>query len=215
MENPLKSPHSPRVSVAILAGGRSSRFKSNKALAPWMGGCVIDAVISAALDISEDTFLVTNDAAAYARIELDKIPDLRPGLGPLAGLEAALDHSKYDRVFLLACDMPLVSRRLLRYMAGLFSWAPCIVPQPKGGLEPLHAIYHRSLQPLVKRALDRKRLSVTSFVENLPARRIRIEEISMLRIDVHCLRSANTPSDLKRLQAICQDRTIAHTVDLD
>ncbi len=215
MKNPLGSPLSPHVSVAILAGGRSSRFGSNKALAAWKDGRVIDAVISAVVDISGDTFLVTNDTGPYAGIEVDKIPDLRPGLGPLAGLEAALAHSRYDRVLLLACDMPLVSRRLIRYMTGLFSWAPCVIPQPASGLEPLHAIYHRSLLPLVRRALDNNWLSMTSFVETLPARIIRSEEISMLKIDKNCFRSANTPLELERLKGIYQDRTIAHAVDLD
>jgi molybdenum cofactor guanylyltransferase len=97
-----------RILGAVLAGGQSRRFGSDKALAIWQGRTLLDWAITALMPHVEQVILCGRE---------DGIPD-RPagGLGPLAGLNAALHHGR-DRgcqaVLSLACDTPIVDPLLL------------------------------------------------------------------------------------------------------
>jgi molybdenum cofactor guanylyltransferase len=93
-----------RVLGAILAGGRSTRFGSDKALARIDGRCLLDHAAEA-LRAQTEALIVCGrewpDAASIAD---------RPaaGLGPLGGLNAALHHAQakaYDAVLCVPVDV--------------------------------------------------------------------------------------------------------------
>lgn len=101
---------------AVLAGGRSSRFGSDKALALWQGRPLIAHVAGRLLTICP---IVVLCGRAYAG--MDAIPDRpAPDLGPLGGLNAALHHAAvhgFDRVLTAPCDAPSLSDELLSTLA--------------------------------------------------------------------------------------------------
>lgn len=106
-----------RLLGAVLAGGRSSRFGSDKALAEWQGRALLDHAI-AALDAHVEAMVVCGRARADGRGIAD-----RPGpdLGPLGGLNAALHHAhanSYDAVLTTGCDMPLFPAGLAEMLVG-------------------------------------------------------------------------------------------------
>ncbi|MBN8809247.1 MAG: molybdenum cofactor guanylyltransferase [Sphingomonas sp.] len=97
---------------AVLAGGRSSRFGSDKALAGWRGRPLIDHVI--------DTLAATVDAVVICGRSYRDLPALAdrpaPDLGPLAAINAALHcagNAGFDRILTVPCDVPTIDRALL------------------------------------------------------------------------------------------------------
>jgi molybdopterin-guanine dinucleotide biosynthesis protein A len=90
---------------AVLAGGASSRFGSDKAMAQFNGKTLIDLVISRMRPQVSDLVVVGRDHPGEA-----SIPDRpAPGLGPLGGLCAALHRAAaggYDAVLTSGCDLP-------------------------------------------------------------------------------------------------------------
>ena len=95
----------------ILAGGRSSRFGSDKALAALAGRPVI-AHVARALDSCADVLAVAGgrDAATILGIRLLPDPPGCPG-GPLAGVLAGLqwaEEAGADWLVTAPCDVPLV-----------------------------------------------------------------------------------------------------------
>ena len=99
--------HQP-IMGAVLIGGRSSRFGSDKAQAEWNGRALADH--AAALIAQHVDAVVTVGGNG-------QVPDLpRPGLGPLGGIAGALDHAAthgFRSVLTIACDMPRVPSELL------------------------------------------------------------------------------------------------------
>ncbi|HEX4693088.1 molybdenum cofactor guanylyltransferase [Sphingomonas sp.] len=97
---------------AILAGGRSQRFGSDKAAALLDGRALIDHVADA-LAPHVDGLIVCG--RAHERLEC--VSDRPSGdLGPLGGLDAALDHARtngFDHVVTLPCDTPLIDPDLV------------------------------------------------------------------------------------------------------
>ncbi len=192
--------------IWIIAGGRSSRFGSNKALAPWKNKTLIETVTGAARSITEQVFIIANDPRPYLDFGLPVIPDLFPGLGPLSGLHSALYHAESRRIFLLACDMPLVQPDFMAWMMTLKTRASVIIPEGLTGMEPLHAIYHTKLLPLVEERLRNKRLSIRSFVREVPYHLVSKKEVARFCPDMTCLKGANTPDELYMLAASCTSK---------
>ena len=88
---------------AILAGGASSRFGSDKAAALFEGRALIDHVIAALAPQVDALVVVGRDWPGLARI--DDLPVA--GLGPLGGLAGALGHALrhgFDSVLVVPCD---------------------------------------------------------------------------------------------------------------
>lgn len=101
-----------KVLGAVLAGGRSRRFGSDKALALLDGRALIDHSI-AALRPQVEAWVVCGREHPGA-ICLPDHP--APDLGPLGGLCAALRHGAdggYDAVLSVPCDTPSLSHDLL------------------------------------------------------------------------------------------------------
>ncbi len=102
-----------RVLGAVLAGGRSRRFGSDKALAVFEG-LPLRAHAVAALSGVTDRVIVCGRAMPDG----SGIPDRpAPDLGPLGGLAAALALAAgagFARVLTLPCDTPRVPAAVLR-----------------------------------------------------------------------------------------------------
>ncbi|MGH1489913.1 MAG: molybdenum cofactor guanylyltransferase [Acidimicrobiales bacterium] len=92
---------------AVLCGGRSSRFGSDKALADaggrLLGQTVVDALREALVDP-----VVAIGGSAGPTLGLPTVPDLRPGDGPLGGLATALLWAKTGPVVVVPCDLVLL-----------------------------------------------------------------------------------------------------------
>ena len=176
---------------AILAGGKSSRFGADKALAPWFDGNIMDAIISALKPLSGDLIIVANRSEPYKYLGIPITKDEIMDSGPMAGLLSCLRHAKGDRVFVAACDMPLLKSELIDWMWNINTWAPVIIPKTPEGLEPLHAIYHRSLTPLIENSIRHNRLGLQGFINDLPRYEVQPEDIARFCPDFSCLASAN------------------------
>ena len=88
---------------AILAGGQSTRFGSDKASAMFDGRALIDHVIAALAPQVDALVVVGHDWPGHTRI--DDLPVA--GLGPLGGLAGAMGHALlngFDTVLVAPCD---------------------------------------------------------------------------------------------------------------
>jgi molybdopterin-guanine dinucleotide biosynthesis protein A len=98
-----------RLGGAVLAGGQSRRFGSNKAVAN-VGGAPLGAVAVEALrSAGVDPVIAiggTSDAAAQMGLVL--VGDQFPSEGPLGGTATALSYFTTSHVVVCACDLPLV-----------------------------------------------------------------------------------------------------------
>jgi len=102
---------------AVLAGGGSVRFGSDKALATWRGKPLIDHVAEA-LRGHVDAVVVCGRSHGLLRGLQDRP---RPGMGPLGGLAAALHHAAsrgFDAVITAGCDTPVLPPALLDRLKG-------------------------------------------------------------------------------------------------
>lgn len=93
---------------AILCGGRSSRFGTDKALVDFGGQPLAAGIVGALREVGADPVAAIGGSAGY-QLGLPTIPDRFPGEGPLGGLATALLWAKRGSVLVTPCDLPLLA----------------------------------------------------------------------------------------------------------
>lgn len=186
------------LTVAIMAGGKSSRMGTNKSFVSIAGKPMIEHVLAVANRLSQEIILITNEAAPYAYLGLPMYADLYPDHGPLAGIYTAVTQAKNTYSLVVATDMPWLNLELLHYMIGLKESADVIVPRWQKFPEPLHAIYSKAALPAIRHQLDQGELKITRFFGQVRVRFIEKEEIERFDKDGRSFSNINTPGELKK-----------------
>jgi molybdopterin-guanine dinucleotide biosynthesis protein A len=159
------------VTGVVLAGGRSSRFGSNKAVAPWAGGTLAGAGVARLAGVFADVLIVGKDPsvaeglfgrARFVRDEGDRSH-------PLVGILAALRESAHRRVFVTACDMPLLEPRLVRRLCDASPGYAAAAAVWGGRPQPLCAVYSRDCVGVMRLLLEEER-PVREIFEIVPTR---------------------------------------------
>jgi molybdopterin-guanine dinucleotide biosynthesis protein A len=153
----------------VLVGGASSRMGRDKARLPFRGKTLVEHVAAVVAEAAGSAVLV-GAPERYAGMCFPRLADNRAGLGPLAGIQTALEATHATWNLIVACDMPEVSGAFLRSLmeAAERSEADCLIPiGPSGRLEPLCAAYHSECRHAVRHALDRGVRKVTDGLAGL------------------------------------------------
>ena len=193
------------ITVAILLGGKSSRFGSPKAFLPWQGKSLAAHIAgTAAPVVSEVLFVgkteeqVPPNAKTLGRFVAD-VPNFP---GPLAGLAAALAQASKPWVFLTGVDMPYINERTLRQFWLLREKSvllDAVVPYVEGKWQPLCALWNRH----VLKSLEASSWSsFQHFLNEGGLKVIKAEEAALRSWDPEllCLRSFNTPEEWEKIQ---------------
>ncbi len=179
------------VAAFILAGGQSSRMGADKALLPGPDGVPLLLRIAAILQTITPIVHVIASPDLYGHLGLPVTPDLRPGQGPLAGIETALSLDLAEWNLILACDMPnLQADPLIGLIRQSFtSQSDCILSiNPSGRPEPLCSLYRRTALPAIRDSLDRGVRKVTSALEGLQVAHFAIDNQEVIT-------NLNTPQE--------------------
>ena len=182
----------------ILAGGQSTRFGRDKAMAMLAGRPLIKHVAATMVSIFASCLLVTNNPENYSFLDLPTTPDLYPGFGPLAGIHAALKRINVSRAFVVGCDMPMIDPVLIRFICGLGKedeW-DVVLPWLERGPEPLFGLYRKTALPLIEKNLKGKIRKIEDALSRLKVRRVSQAEILAVVPDLSSLHNVNWPTDL-------------------
>ena len=159
------------VPVYILAGGRSSRFGSDKARLELDGQPIILRLADMLKPVAQRLVVVADLAATYADLGMPIITDRVHGRGPVGGLDAVLaDRLAVEGpgwVLLVACDT--VELRLA-WIRGLFAHARDdvqAVAYRADHWQTLMTLYHTSLMPHVQRHLEQDDRSLRRLLESV------------------------------------------------
>jgi molybdopterin-guanine dinucleotide biosynthesis protein A len=156
--------------AAVLAGGASRRMGRPKAELPYGAGTLLEFQVRRVSELFEEVLVVAKAPPPYpvepARLVLDRAPQH----AAIHGLVRALEEAA-DRVFVLGVDLPAVPAALLRAIAqrSLATGAPAVVPRAEGRLQPLCAVWRRSVLESAVRRVQAGELSLHGLAEEAGA----------------------------------------------
>ena len=177
----------PAWRAVLLAGGRSSRMGTDKALLPWRGGTLLDHMHATLRAAGAHEVIVSGD-----RPDLGGVPDVEPGTGPMGALSQLLPQLQDGAWLIVPVDMPLLEEALIHALLATTSACTCVedhrlpmVLRIDDGVRAVMAdIGDRPGRERSLRALQQ-----SLCVESLPAAPWQ-----------HALRNCNTPEDWAALQ---------------
>ncbi len=195
------------VSCIVLAGGRSSRLGVDKAFLEIGGKPIVERVVKRMTAIADEVLLVTNTPEQFAYLGLRMVRDVQPGQGVLGGLYSGLLVAGNDYSLVVACDMPFLDLKLLRYMVLLTPEQDVVIPCVGDMLEPLHAIYSRSCLKPIERALSCGERRVVGFFPEVRVRYVDQREVDILDPRHLSFFNINTPQDLDQARKLAQEES--------
>ena len=166
----------------ILAGGKSSRMGTNKALLTIDGKTVIERIVNQLDQIVDEIIVVTNQFHDYEFLQLPMVEDKWKGMGPLAGIEAGLNASSTARNLVVACDMPFISIELGKYLLTQLDQYQAAVPEISGQLHPLFAAYRKDICEAVSKSLSENQLRIRQLLHTIHVKIIENELLDSLGI---------------------------------
>ena len=187
------------IALIVLAGGKNLRLGRSKALETIGGESLIECVIERVRPLASQILIVTSqeqsDLSVVCKAEIRV--DLYPGKGPLGGIYTGLLASQSSHNIVVACDMPFLNTKLLRYMVELSRDFDAVVPRlGEGMVEPLHAIYSKNCLSSIKTQLECNQLEVNSFLNKVRVRFVERAECQRLDPQLLSFFNINCQADL-------------------
>lgn len=186
----------------ILAGGKSSRMGTEKALLTVRGKTMIDHAIAQARSICQDVLIVgpKETFSAYGRIVKDVFVDC----GPLGGIHAALGRTQTELNFIVGVDTPFVTQPFLALLADEARKSRMLItlPRTQDGLQPLCAIYRSDFMPVADKALKEGRLKLDALFHPTTTRVLDLQspELREKGFDSAMFDNLNTREDYERVK---------------
>jgi len=175
----------------------------DKAFLTLGGMPLIDHVLKALGAVTDRIIIVTNAPAAYASYDALVVGDAFDKKGPLTGIYSGLLASTDPYSVVVACDMPFLNPGLISFMAGVAEGCDIVVPRTEGRVEPLHAVYSKSLLPLIEKRLQQDLRQIQGLFSEARVRYITEPEIDRYDPGRISFKNLNTPQEYK--EATCLD----------
>ncbi|MBW1645055.1 MAG: molybdenum cofactor guanylyltransferase [Deltaproteobacteria bacterium] len=180
----------------ILAGGRSRRLHgSRKPLLRFGDQTIIERIMAILRATCAEILLSSNESEPYRHLEVEVVPDLIPGSGAFGGLYSGLRRARHPYALVVAGDMPFVTEAVIRCLWRQRQDFQVVIPRTPDGLQPLHALYHRSCLPAMAAELAAGHLKISSFFPRVRVRRLAAADFPALAAP-HLFFNINTPADL-------------------
>ena len=130
----------------------------DKALLEWNGETLTERALRKLKAVCGDVAIAggSPELARFGRV----IADPTSGLGPLAGIVAALEQTSSDRNLFLAVDMPFVPVAVLESLVSGSETEMVLLAKADGYVQPLCGIYSRAALPVLRGELEARRLKL-------------------------------------------------------
>jgi len=196
----LKPP--PGSAGCVLAGGKSERMGTDKALLDFEGKTFIEHAIEK-LSCFPEVYISARDVETYAFTGVPVIPDVYQNMGPLSGFISALSDLDANYVCFRSVDSPLVPAGLHPLIAGLCEGKDAAVPIYKGHVEPLLVCMSKTMLPTLMRQAENGNFKIADAFSLRDAVYVNLGDPEMIREfgdPRDYLVNANEPETLKKLR---------------
>jgi len=197
----------PHVTGVILAGGASSRFGENKALASFDSLPLIQHVAQPLEKLFTERLLITNTPESYEFLGWPMASDIYPGCGPLAGIHAALHTINTPKALIVGCDMPLLNTILISYLCNLSGDWDVALPWLEAGPVPLYGVYSTHCLPAIEQSLKEKQFKIGLLLRKLQLHKVNENTILDLIEDLSTFHNINFSDDLLVLNKLTEKAT--------
>ena len=195
-----------KTGCVILAGGKGRRLGREKAWVELDGKSLLQHAVSNLEFLNSEIVIVKAPEGELppvsAGVNLKVVQDSVGGKGPLAGILWGLVNSKYRYNLIVACDMPLLNKDLVKYMISSVEDYDAVVPRLGKYREPLQTVYSKDCISEIEKQLKQDRLKVDGLFSEVRTRFVESSEIERFDAAHLSFMNINTLADLKRAEGL-------------
>lgn len=194
------------LSAVVLAGGRSSRFGTDKASALLLGRPLLEWVVAALAPVCARTFVVKAKGQRLPAIHgfaFAEVEDYYDDRGPLAAIVSGFERCDAAAAFVVACDTPALVPAVVPFLFERLRDNDCVLPIVGGKSQPLCAIYDISAcVDGFRLAVDQGRFGLVAALDDRRCVTVSEGEIRAVDPGLHSFLNANTPEMLAEVAAL-------------
>lgn len=154
----------------------------NKALMHLGDETLIARTLKRLRIVTDEIILISNSANLYSELGVQVYEDLVPNSGALGGVYTGLSYAVNNAVLCIACDMPLLQPKLMRYLVSVLGEYDAVVPYTQGvkesnpKLQTLCAVYSRHCRQVIRQMLDEGELRLHALCDRVTVRMVPPDE---------------------------------------
>ena len=192
-------------SAIVLAGGKSSRMGRPKALLPFDGEPLIVHTVRTLGRLFEDIVVVAAPEQELPPLPVTLVRDEVAYQGPVGGIYYGLQAARTEVCFVTSCDAPFLNLALIAHLVSQITDCDVVVPHWQDRLQPLHAVYRRSVAPLLQAQLERGELRPIFLYQKVRTREVGVEELRRFDPEGLSFRNLNSPEDYQAALTLWQE----------
>jgi molybdenum cofactor guanylyltransferase len=184
-----------KATAVVLAGGKSSRMGQTKALLVFDGEPLIAHIVRALKRLFGAVVIVAAPEQELPPLTAALVRDEVAYQGPVGGIYYGLRAAGAEFCFITSCDAPFLNTALIAYLIAQIPAYDVVVPYWEDRYQPLHAVYRKSVLPLLKDQLERGELRPVYLFDKVRTRKIDEDEIKSFDPYGLSFLNMNTPQD--------------------
>lgn len=152
----------------LMTGGKNRRMEGKKKLfLEYRGKSFLESILDA-LQCFEKIYLSVEKEAPYIHLKLPMIVDEISEIGPIGGIYSGLKNTMEDALFVVACDMPFVSKAVIECMLDkyLMNQDKIVIAFADGQEQPLLGIYPKSALPYFEKQIQARDYKLKNVLVN-------------------------------------------------
>jgi molybdopterin-guanine dinucleotide biosynthesis protein A/molybdopterin converting factor small subunit len=189
-----------------------------KALLPFGNEPLIVHIVAALRRLFAEVVVVAAPGQHLPSMPVTLVRDEVAYQGPVGGIFYGLSATGGDVSFVTSCDSAFLNDDLISHLLSQISQHDVVVPHWQGRFQPLHAVYRRSLLPLLEGQLARGELRPVYLFDKVRTLRIDEDEIRRFDPEGSSFFNMNTPEDyagaLKRWSEVNRRRSTEPTASI-
>lgn len=138
-----------------MTGGKNRRMEGKKKLFLELEGrSFLESILDALRDFDK-IYLSVEEESPYQHLNIPMVVDEISDIGPLGGIYSGLKNCKEDALFVVACDMPFISRTSVELLVEEYSKHHKItIAEADDRIHPLFGIYPKSAFSFIEKQIE-------------------------------------------------------------
>jgi molybdenum cofactor guanylyltransferase len=179
----------------ILAGGRSSRMGTPKALLSFDGEPLIVHLVRRLAPVFGEVIVVAAPDQVLPNLCVTTVRDEVAYQGPVGGIAYGLRAAAGEFAFVTSCDSVFLRLAVVSYLLSLKDDVDTVVPRWGGRVQPLLAVYRRSILPQFEAQIASGELRAAAVLDKVRTRTVGEEEIRAVDPEGLSFFNMNSPRD--------------------
>lgn len=191
--------------ILLVKGEKSKRLGAVKAFLKVQGRPLVEIMLDKLSAMFHRIYLVTTAPKEFAGYENQTVQVVPDGIkcGPLGGICLGLKKSDAAYNFVLAVDQVFLPLSLIDWMVKQEKGYQVLALKIRGQIQPLCAVYHKSVQTAMARRIRERKYRLTDFLKEVKTRYLE-KELWKFGPPETLFFNINTPADLIKARKLAK-----------